>query len=45
MFLVLFDSSAQVKGPCKSFKELYRWNEIGMDKRHVSKTASLGVRG
>ena len=30
---------AQVKGPCKSFKELYRWNEIGMDKRHVSKTA------
>jgi kinesin family protein C2/C3 len=30
---------AVVRGPCATFDELYRWNEHGMDQRHVASTA------
>ena len=30
---------AVVRGPCTSFEQLYKWNEFGINQRHVASTA------
>ena len=36
---VVVVSGASVRGPCRTFEELYKWNERGMAQRHVASTA------
>jgi kinesin family protein C2/C3 len=36
---VVVVQGALVRGPCNTFDELYKWNELGMDQRHVASTA------
>jgi len=36
---VVVVQGAVVRGPCTTFDELYKWNEYGMEQRHVASTA------
>jgi len=36
---VVVVTGAEVKGPCATFEELEKWNNFGMDQRHVASTA------
>jgi len=36
---VVVVQGAQVKGPCANVNELHKWNDMGMNSRHVASTA------
>jgi kinesin family protein C2/C3 len=36
---VVVVQGAVVRGPCANFEQLYKWNEFGINQRHVASTA------
>jgi hypothetical protein len=36
---VVVVQGAVIRGPCASFEQLYKWNEFGINQRHVASTA------